>query len=659
MTDSKLPDTIEEARVEQPRPVPRGIVLAAVCVAVVAGYAYSARLGGSEWSTLNPAEAYYNLLIQGFRAGHLSLNKQVPPEFARLPDPYDPVANQPYRILPYNLSDLSYYKGSFYLYFGVTPALLMHWPFAILTGCYLFDRRAVLISCAIGFLASIGLLRGLWRRYFPDANVGVLIACALALGLANGVPTLLPQSDIYQVAISCGYMLTMLTLGALWCALHEPKRKCRWLAAASLAYGLAVGARPSLLFGAVILLVPVIQTWRERRKLWTPVLAALGPISLVGLGLMLYNFLRFDSPFEFGARYELAAQRQLAQQFFSPRYLWFNFRVYFLAPARWSAPFPFVHTISVPPTPAGYYRVSDPFGILTNIPLVWLALAAPLAWRHRPRQAASGLNGFVTAATLLFAACAITVALFWSAAIRYEADFLPALVLLAVVGILGVERALADQPNRQRVLRWGWGVLLGFSVVFNLLVTAANWSYAGCALGTVLADAGRLPEGIRVLESALRIKPDYADGQQELGHVLLLNGQPQQAIQHSEQAVRLDPDSVLAHNDLALALVQTDRLPEAIEHWNQALRIRPDDVDMHINLGNALLQAGRLQDALGHYQQAVRLKPDSAEAQYNLGNALERAGNLTEAIDHYQQALRINPDFVQAQTALARARSSN
>jgi hypothetical protein len=30
------------------------------------------------------------------------------------------------------------------------------------------------------------------------------------------------------------------------------------------AYGLAVGARPSLLFGAVILLVPVVQAWRER-----------------------------------------------------------------------------------------------------------------------------------------------------------------------------------------------------------------------------------------------------------------------------------------------------------------------------------------------------------------------------------------------------------
>ena len=132
------------------------------------------------------------------------------------------------------------------MYFGVTPALILFWPFVALTGHYLFDRQAVTIFCAVGVTVSLGLLRALWRRYFAEVSVWVVAACALALGLATGVPVLLPQSDIYQVAISCGYMLTMLALGAIWCALHEPERRCRWLAAASVAYGLAVGARPEL-----------------------------------------------------------------------------------------------------------------------------------------------------------------------------------------------------------------------------------------------------------------------------------------------------------------------------------------------------------------------------------------------------------------------------
>ena len=168
-----------------------------------------------------------------------------------------------------------------------------------------------MIFCAIGFLASVGLLCELWRRYFAEVSVGVVVACALALGLATGVPTMLPRSEVHEVATSCGYMLTMLALAAIWCALHDPERRCRWLAAASVAYGLAVGARPSLLFGAIILLVPVMQVWRERRPILAALLASTGPLVLIGLGLMLYNALRFGSPFEFGWRYQLAGKRQI------------------------------------------------------------------------------------------------------------------------------------------------------------------------------------------------------------------------------------------------------------------------------------------------------------------------------------------------------------
>jgi hypothetical protein len=363
--------------------------LAAVCALVVVVYAYMAQSPGRELLSPDAAHAHYNSLVQGFRAGQLNLKKEVPPGFTKLADPYDPTANILYRGRPYRMQDLSYYKGRLYLYFGITPVLILFWPYVALTGRYLFHREAVTIFCAMGFLASVGLLRALWRRYFAEVSAGVVAACALALGLATLVPVLLSRCDVYEVAISCGYMLTMLALGALWGAVHEPERRCRWLAAASVAYGLAMGARPSLLSGAVILLVPVVQAWRERRRVWTLSMAAVGPIALIGLGLMLYNTRRFDSPFEFGVRYQLAPFRP--QQYFSLRYLWFNFRVYFLELARWSGHFPFAHGMTMPPMPPGHGPVETPFGVLTNIPLVWLALAVPLAWRNRSGQEASGL----------------------------------------------------------------------------------------------------------------------------------------------------------------------------------------------------------------------------------------------------------------------------
>ncbi len=534
-------------------------VIVGVCAVVVGMYAYTAPLGKLESSISNPADTYYNLLVQGFREGHLSVKKEVPTGFARLADPYDPAANRIYWGPPYGIGDLSYYKGRLYLYFGVTPALILFWPVVALTGHYLMNRLAVTLFCAVGVTISLTLLRALWRRYFAEVSVWVVATCALALGLATGVLVLLPPSDVYQVAISCGYMLAMLALGAVWCGLHDTERRWRWLMAASVAYGLAVGARPSLLLGGTILLVPVVCAWRERRPIGAALMAATIPITLIGLGLMLYNELRFDSPFEFGQHYQLASIRSVGWQYFRPRFLWFNFRVYFLEPARWSSRFPFVHGIAVPPVPAGYVQAEDPFGILTNIPLVWLALAVPLAWRSRSGQEASTLRWFVAAVALLFAVCALTVNLYGYAAIRYEVDFLPALVLLAVVGILALERALADRAVLRRAARCGWGLLLGFSVAFSVLASVDYYAHAGCSVATMLALKGRVPEAIRVFETVLRIEPDYAE----------------------------------AHNNLGLALAQTGKIEEAIAQYEQALRIKPDYAEAHYSFGAALADAGQ------------------------------------------------------------------
>jgi tetratricopeptide (TPR) repeat protein len=627
--------------------------LGAGCALVIGVYACTAHSAFLYSTGLNPADNYYNLVVQGFRAGQLSLKKEVPPGFAQLADPYDRMANAPYGVL-----DLSYYRGKFYLYFGVTPAVVLFWPYVALTGHYLSQKDAGVIFCVVGFLASVGLLCALWRRYFAEVSVAVVAAGTLALGLATLTPLLLASCDVHEVSVSCGYALTMLALAAIWKALHDPARRGWWLAAASLAYGLAVGARPSLLFGAVILLAPVAQAWRERRRIWTWLLAATGPIILIGLGLMLYNALRFNDPFEFGQHYQLSAQRQVTLRFFGLDYLWFNFRVYFLEPARWVAHFPFVHDSAVPPRPASHMQVETPFGILTNIPLAWLAVAVPLAWQNRSEQAGSILRWFVTAVALLFGICALTVGLFWSASYRYEVDFLPALVLLAVIGILGLERGLAYQPARRLAARCGWGLMLGFSVAFSLLTSVEYCAEADYNLGATLHEAGRIPEAIAHYEQALRLNPDYVEAHLNLGTTLAQTGEIEDAIAHFEQALRIKPDYVEAHNDLGTALARTGKIEEAIAHYEQALRIRPDYAEAHFNLGFVLAQTGKIDDAIAHFEQALRIKPDLAEAQYNLGMAFAQTGKTEDAIAHYEQALRIKPDFAEAHndlgTALAR-----
>src|SRR5467141_2186005 len=103
--------------------------LTAVCLVVIGAYAYMAQSSAWEMTSRDGADANYNLLVQGFRARQLNLKKEVPPGFAHLADPFDPVANLPYRGDPYRMNDLSYNKGRLYMYFGVTPALILFWPY--------------------------------------------------------------------------------------------------------------------------------------------------------------------------------------------------------------------------------------------------------------------------------------------------------------------------------------------------------------------------------------------------------------------------------------------------------------------------------------------------------------------------------------------------
>jgi len=295
--------------------------LAIIALLVVTVFARTAGTSVAGWGQ-KPADQDYNLLVEGFQAGQLSLNKAVPPGFAQLRDPYDPIANLPYRIAPSGLHDLSYYRARLFLYHGITPALLLFWPWATLTGGDITHEAAVTLFCGAGFLGGLALLSTIWRRFFPSVSGWLVAALAAGLGLATGVPILLQSSGICEVPISCAYALTMLALAAIWQALIRPNQSVRWLAAASLCYGLAVGARPSELPGAAMLLIPVWSAWSpaRRRRQMSPVppryhplqllAAAVVPLTLCGLGLLAYNYLRFQNPLEFGQHYQLAADRQ-------------------------------------------------------------------------------------------------------------------------------------------------------------------------------------------------------------------------------------------------------------------------------------------------------------------------------------------------------------
>lgn len=227
---------------------------------------------------------------------------------------------------------------------------------------------------------------------------------------------------------------------------------------------------------------------------------------------------------------------------FGLSYLWFNFRVYFLQPVHWGGSFPFVKGIEVPPAPAGQLSVDGPFGVLANIPVVWMALAAPLAWQKRTAGERTVWGLFIAALAAFFCFSALPVGFFAGACMRYEVEFVPALVLLAVCGILGLERALAAGSRWRNVARCAWVAALLFSVVVSLLLSVQRYA-----------------------------EEQFRDG---LGQLHL--DRPKEALPYFAEALRINPNEAKTHYYFAAVLVQTGRLPEAVSQYEQALQLDPD-----------------------------------------------------------------------------------
>lgn len=540
----------------------RGIrAIFSLCALIIFVFVWVANSGMLELWGNGAKDTYYNLLVQGFLSGQLDINRKAPLELMQLNDPYNPYFNSPCRFRDHApIADMSFYKGKLYLYFGVTPTLLLFLPYALISGHWLLHEYAVAICCSIGFFTSASLLHAIWRRYFVNVKFAVVLAGTLATGFGSGAMLLLPRTDVHEVAISCGYAFVMLSLGAIWRAIHDSQRNLRWLAVASLLYGLAVGARPSLLPGALILLCPLAvllrtnESFSSNRRRCALLVSSVGPITLVVISLAFYNALRFDNPLEFGWHYQLTTPRQDTAKGFSLSYLWFNFRLYFLQCAHWNHNFPFVNDVTIPSVPDGYGGTEHPFGALMNVPFVLLALATPLGLRKRLSEERCRLRSFLIVVTLIFVVGAFVLCLFFSACARYELEFLPALMLLAVIGVFSLERELENRPLLRRFVRLGYGTLLIFSIAFNLFASAFLAADNHAKTGYAFLQVGRVEEATSQFQKALNIKPSIAEAHNYLGWIYFQKSQFDDAIHEYAEALRLKPDYADARNNLSIAL---------------------------------------------------------------------------------------------------------
>ena len=444
----------------------RGRLPGLLFVAVACFHVTTAWVGGPAGNWHGQTSEYYQLLTDAFLAGQTSLLVQPSAQLLALPDPRDPARNALFR-----LHDASLYHEKYYLYFGPTPAIVLFLPYKRLTGSHLPSRLAVALFCAAGFACSCALFFLLAKREKWDCPRWFGSAAVLSLGTAPGVAFLLTRPSFYEVAISAGYCFVMAGFLLIAHALELDSPRTGSLVAAGLCFGLAAGCRPN--FALLAVLMAVLLAWRIRSHK-TKALAFVGPVVLCGVLLAAYNYARFQSPFEFGNRYQLADGVQNQGSLFALAKV--VPAVYYLifSPPSIGFHYPFVRpsdSLSAFTSLPKGFAVGPTIGLLWIAPIALLGLMTPIVWRDRRIQDRVKLGSTrFTIASLYISSLGIMAmfaSLGWIVG-RYLVDFAPELVLLSWL-----------------LLAASWQVLRGWSTWHSRLFQCA---VAGFTLYSVFLD---------------------------------------------------------------------------------------------------------------------------------------------------------------------------
>jgi len=434
------------------RPRPRWLVTALLFTLFVAAvavfYVFVASAGHmTAWPTWT---AYYDNQAEGFRAGHLYTTVEASPALKALADPLD------LKNMRFWRWDYSYYQGHIYLYWGLLPPAIL----AAVKVLFRIRHSVADDPLVFGFLMLQAIAGGLLVRAMAQRLVprppSWSIALAMALvALAHPTPFLLARPGVYEGAIVGGSCFVVLALACIFQSLFaaRPAAGLRWLMLGSLCAGFAGASRVNLLpAAAATMTAAALGRWRADGGGWrrlarlAPLAAA--PVTLVTFGHLLLNKLRFGAWGEFGQTYQMGFRWFP----FGGRFLPANLFVYLFRPATRSCQFPYLTAEWGSPPDLfpgwlpvdGEYRVNEPTaGLFLLAPVLWFLLALPLAAalgpfdRMTPGALASSARWRWFLGVLAVAAAG-TIAvpmLVGAGTMRYQGDFAPVLLLLALVGV--------------------------------------------------------------------------------------------------------------------------------------------------------------------------------------------------------------------------------
>jgi tetratricopeptide (TPR) repeat protein len=177
-------------------------------------------------------------------------------------------------------------------------------------------------------------------------------------------------------------------------------------------------------------------------------------------------------------------------------------------------------------------------------------------------------------------------------------------------------------------------------------------AYSHYLRAKIWAVQNQIRKSISELQTALRLRPDYAEAWSELGAMRRIDLDDEGAMHALEKAVTLEPSNALAQYRLGQIYLEDGEAAEAVKHLQQSLSSGSDDRATLYALARALRKSGKLDEAEridkrmaellqeGHHASEVLFPAAELNSQ---GMQLEKSGDVRSALAKYKAALDLDP----------------
>ncbi len=134
-------------------------------------------------------------------------------------------------------------------------------------------------------------------------------------------------------------------------------------------------------------------------------------------------------------------------------------------------------------------------------------------------------------------------------------------------------------------------------------------------------------DGVRLFGRAIEVTDGNWLARFNLGTYLLDRGRYVEAEEHLQEGLHLKPDDAEGQNNLGMVRYHRRNLTGAAEAFRAAASLAPRDPRPWCNLGNVLQDQGKPREAVAAYEQALSRDPNHAPTLHNLGRLLVTLGD--------------------------------